>query len=413
MAPRTPAETPGRTRNARPRRAPGSSVPPEAFTVGQHDEGQVEARDLQVQRGVGLLPQARVPDELEPLVLLHVPTEAVGQRRAVAGSRRGHHGAPGLGGEQHSPIEGDIELGEVEDGRDDTSRGTVALGRRRRGSFDGSRRAKPVRRRQEPREILPQGQVAIRAGRASHAGRGENEPLDEGRKWCLRRRHDGPGRPGIQHGVVGKVIARCSRSRVRQQVPQRLLGGLAAESAREDRRLLGEIDAELCPIAVFRHRPIEVEHTLLDQPERHGRRDRLGDRSDVVGRLRGGRSSTFGIRVAETQRQDQRLVLNHGHGQTRDAGRDAEIVQLSDEGREVGALQRSARPRVRRRYAGAGGDGQEQGQQFVHQEDLTAPVGRFGNGSTASSAAMAAERGLPCGPRPTWGIMLCRHCRSF
>jgi len=38
-------------------------APPEAFTVRQDDEGEVQRWNLEIQSGVGVLPPPRVPDE--------------------------------------------------------------------------------------------------------------------------------------------------------------------------------------------------------------------------------------------------------------------------------------------------------------------------------------------------------------
>ena len=56
---------------------------------------------------------------------------------------------------------------------------------------------------------------------------------------------------------------------------------------------------------------------------------------DVVGRLSRRWNTVFDISVAQSQGENDRLILHNGDGQSRDAGSVTEGVETLDEGRNV------------------------------------------------------------------------------
>lgn len=122
---------------------------------------------------------------------------------------------------------------------------------------------------------------------------------------------------------------------MREQVSKRVVRGLAAEVSGKYRRLPTELGAEVCPFAVVHNRPIEVKHSLLDEPEGNDSGDRLRDRGDVVRGFGSSRNMVFDVSVAQAQCESDRLTLHNGYGQSRDVGSLPEGIKAFDEGGNI------------------------------------------------------------------------------
>jgi hypothetical protein len=117
-----------------------------------------------------------------------------------------------------------------------------------------------------------------------------------------------------------------------QQVSKRVDSGLTTELAGKDRGLSTELRAELGPVAVVRHRSVEVKRAFLDESKRHNSGERFRDRGDVERRLGRRRNAMVEISVAQSRCENDLLVFDHRDRQSRNAGCLAEGVELLDEG---------------------------------------------------------------------------------
>src|SRR5688572_19308559 len=99
----------------------------ECFAVGEHDQGEVLLRYLQVDGRKSGTPMSVVPDQLQSVVVRDEPTEPVRKALTAVGDERRPGPLLCLFLQEHVLVDRGVELRQIHDTREQARRGTEEI----------------------------------------------------------------------------------------------------------------------------------------------------------------------------------------------------------------------------------------------------------------------------------------------